>query len=105
MYATQKQEHDHQLAAERARARDQRLGATDDTILREAMIALHGVLADLEADIAEETQVAESTPSVARHHNARQLVELWENQHFKLAQFFDWDVYLHPVDRAISVAA
>ena len=96
MDATHKQEIHLQPWAERARVRHQLIAsgfAVDDTILREAMIALHEVLAGLEMDIEDEREVASSTTSVARHHNARQLIELWEDQHFKLAQFFDWDVY------------
>jgi hypothetical protein len=67
-------------------------GGTD---LRDAMIALHDVLAGIEVDVANEAAaIGRASTGDRRVAVVTRMVNRWQRQHDKLAQFFDLDVYL-----------
>jgi hypothetical protein len=66
-------------------------------ILFEAMGALYAVLVELETEIENTRAAAGLCPSRRQRRGLEMLVEHYEQQHAKLARFFDSDAYLDRV--------
>lgn len=63
------------------------------SILRDAMLALHEVLADLEAEYENTRHAAELCPSRRQRRGLEDLAAVYEKRLSSLRQFFDWDIY------------
>lgn len=62
-------------------------------ILRDAMLELANVLADLEIDLANTLRAAKASNSPRQRRGLLSLAARYEAQLNRLRVFFDWDVY------------
>lgn len=63
------------------------------TLLRDAMLALHLVLSELELEYENTVAAAELCPSRRQRRGLESLAAVYSQRLNSLRQFFDWDVY------------